>query len=145
MNTYVRPTVLIIDSDRATLKILAEKLEAAGMRPLKADTAQEASFKVRAFFPDLIISDSRLKDLDGCELVSQLRRQVETSHTPIIMRSTMAEESDVIYGLAVGADDYMAKSRGMGELLARARGLLRQSRRAQAIEGGIYGASTGSA
>lgn len=114
--------ILIIDDDESLLRSLGVGLQKAGFQVL---TAKEGTAGLKTTFearPDLIILDIGLPGMDGLETCRRLR---ELSDTPIIFLSARASEEDIVKGLTMGADDYIAKPFGMGELLARVRTCLR--------------------
>src|SRR5204863_3869398 len=77
--------------------------------------------------PDLVILDLMLPGMEGIEVCRQLRRESNTTTTPIMMLTAKGDEIDKVVGLEVGADDYVTKPFGRRELLARVRALLRRA------------------
>lgn len=116
--------VLVVDDDRAIRRLLQTSLGAHGYEVLEASTGHEALEAVIAHRPDLIILDLGLPDLDGVDVTRQLR---EWSQIPIIVLSVREHEHDKITALDAGADDYLTKPFGAGELLARLRVALRHT------------------
>jgi two-component system KDP operon response regulator KdpE len=114
--------VLVVDDDRAIRRLLRTSLGAHGYQVFEATSGQEALDGVIAHRPDLIILDLGLPDLDGVEVIRQLR---EWSQIPIVVLSVREHEHDKIKALDAGADDYLTKPFGAGELLARLRVALR--------------------
>jgi DNA-binding response OmpR family regulator len=98
---------------------------------------QGALDKLAAEDWDLVILDVRLPEVDGFEVAQQLRARRD--FTPILMLTARAQPDDVVYGLKLGADDYVTKPFDLGELLARVEGLLRRHRWASAANGGDEG------
>lgn len=116
--------VLVVDDEQAIRRYLHAALKAHGYTVYEASSGQEALNAVITDRPDLIILDLGLPDLDGVEVTRQLR---EWSNTPIIILSVREQETDKIDALDAGADDYLTKPFGTGELIARMRVALRRS------------------
>lgn len=115
--------VLIVDDERSIRRYLRAALTAQGFAISEAATGQEALNAAVSFHPALIILDLRLPDIDGIEVTKRLR---EWSQTPIIILSVREGESDKVAALDAGADDYLTKPFGTGELMARMRVALRR-------------------
>jgi two-component system KDP operon response regulator KdpE len=115
--------VLIVDDEPAIRRFLRASLSAHGYAVHEASTGEEALQVVPAARPDVIILDLGLPDIGGTEITSHLR---EWTQTPIIILSVQGEESTKIAALDAGADDYLTKPFGAGELLARIRAALRR-------------------
>ncbi len=126
----VAPTVLVIEDEPQMRRFLKASLESHGYHLVEAVTAREGLAQASGRNPDVILLDLGLPDLDGIELARRVR---EWSRVPIIVISARGREQDKIAALDAGADDYLTKPFGMGELLARLRVVLR---RAAADEGG---------
>lgn len=120
------PRVLVIDDERPIRRLLRSILSAHGYSVHEAENGAEALQQVRVVRPDVIIVDLGLPDIDGVEVTRSLRAWV---HTPIIALSVRESESDKITTLDAGADDYLTKPFGPGELLARIRAALRKASR----------------
>jgi two-component system, OmpR family, KDP operon response regulator KdpE len=123
MTTTARPRrVLVVDDEAAILRFLRTSLAANDYDVIEASTGADAIKRATADAPDVILLDLGLPDMDGKEVVRLLR---EGSQTPIIVVSARAREAEKIEALDLGADDYVNKPFGMGELLARLRAALR--------------------
>lgn len=122
--TETAARVLIVDDEPAIRRFLRVSLSAHGYAVFEADSGQAALSAVTSDRPDLIILDLGLPDLDGIEVVRLLR---EWTHIPIIILSVREQEADKIAALDAGADDYLTKPFGAGELLARMRVALRRA------------------
>jgi two-component system KDP operon response regulator KdpE len=118
------PVVLIIDDEAQIRRLLRLSLEAHNYQVREATTAQEGLQQVAMTRPDLIILDLGLPDMEGIEVVRKLR---EWSQTKVIVLSVKNAEQDKIALLDAGANDYVTKPFGMGELLARMRAALRST------------------
>jgi two-component system KDP operon response regulator KdpE len=123
------PLVLVVDDEPQVMRFLRATLPAQGYRLIEATTGQQAIVEASTRTPDLILLDLGLPDLDGVEVTRRLR---QWSATPIIVLSARGQETDKIEALDAGADDYLTKPFGTGELLARMRVALRNTARAGA-------------
>lgn len=116
--------VLIVDDERAIRRFLRVSLAAHGYAVDEAETGEAALQAVIAARPNILILDIGLPDIDGVEVTRRLR---EWSAVPIIILSVRNDEAEKIRALDAGADDYLTKPFGIGELLARLRVALRHS------------------
>lgn len=114
--------VLIVEDEHAIRRFLRTALEADGLRVYEAETLQRGLLEAATRKPDLIILDLGLPDGDGIDFIRDLR---QWSAIPVIVLSARSEESDKIAALDAGADDYLSKPFGIGELQARLRVALR--------------------
>lgn len=119
--------VLIIDDDPPIRKLLKVALGAHGYVFEEAACAQDGITRAAYFHPDIIILDLGLPDFDGKKVIKEIR---EWAKTPIIILTARDQEAEKIDALDAGADDYLTKPFGVGELLARMRVCLRRSSRA---------------
>jgi two-component system, OmpR family, KDP operon response regulator KdpE len=115
--------VLVVDDETPIRRYLRAALSAQGFTIYEAASGQEAMNAVLAHRPDIIILDLGLPDFDGIEVTRRLR---EWSQTPIIILSVREAETDKIAALDAGADDYLTKPFGTGELMARIRVVMRR-------------------
>lgn len=115
--------ILVIDDEPQIRKFLRISLGANGYDIVEAENGRDGIALAAAETPDLVILDLGLPDLDGQEVISAIRR---TSTVPIIVLSVRAGEMDKVEALDRGADDYVPKPFGIGELMARVRAALRQ-------------------
>ncbi len=125
--------ILVVDDERAIRRFLRASLSAHGHTILEAAAGREALSAVAEQRPDIIFLDLGLPDMDGVEVTRQIR---EWSDTPIIILSVRDREADKIAALEAGADDYLVKPFGMGELMVRMRAVLRrvwQAHRQEAV------------
>jgi len=118
--------VLLVEDEAQMRKLLRASFTAHGYRLIESDTAAEALKQATAYNPDLIIVDLGLPDRPGLEVIAAVR---EWSAVPIIVISGRGQEQDKIDALDGGADDYLTKPFGTGELLARMRVALRHAER----------------
>lgn len=117
--------ILIIDDESQIQRLLKVTLTAHDYEIHQASDAQDGLNSIITFMPDLIILDLGLPDLDGLEVIKIVR---DWSKTPILILSAREYESEKVKALDLGADDYITKPFGMGELLARVRAALRHVR-----------------
>jgi two-component system, OmpR family, KDP operon response regulator KdpE len=118
------PLVLMIEDEAAMRRFLRVSLANHGYRIAEAETGKEGLEQTASRNPDVILLDLGLPDSDGLSVTKQLRNWVKT---PIIVISARGQEEDKINALDAGADDYLTKPFGVGELLARIRVALRHS------------------
>ena len=118
------PRILLVDDERSMQDILSVTLQPAGYDLYPVSTGKEAIQKFQLARPDLILLDLFLPDMDGKDVIQQLRGWTTT---PIVVMSVRHEESEKIACLDAGADDYLTKPFLMGELLARLRAALRRA------------------
>jgi two-component system KDP operon response regulator KdpE len=116
--------VLIVDDEPAIRRFLRVTLTAQAYNTIEAASGQEALSKAAAEKPDIIVLDIGLPDINGIEVTRLLRQWTQI---PIIILSVRGAESDKIAALDAGADDYLTKPFGVGELLARLRAALRRA------------------
>jgi DNA-binding response OmpR family regulator len=115
--------ILVVDDEPRYVWAIQKNLEARGYRVFTASDGERALDLVRKEHPDLILLDVRMPGLDGFEVCHRLR---SFSQVPVIFLTALAEETDKVKGLDIGADDYVTKPFGVEELLARVRAALRR-------------------
>jgi two-component system KDP operon response regulator KdpE len=122
--------ILVVDDEPQIQRFLKPALNAAGYDVVEAATGSEALKAVATAAPDVVILDLGLPDMDGKEVVAQLRGW---SQIPIIILSARDRESEKIASLDLGADDYVEKPFGIGELTARIRTALRRKNKESTV------------
>ena len=115
--------ILVVDDEESIRKFLRVALSSQGYTIIERASGQEGISGAATEKPDVIILDLGLPDMDGVEVIKLLR---EWTHIPIIVLSVRGSEIDKIEALDAGADDYLTKPFGVGELLARLRAALRR-------------------
>jgi two-component system KDP operon response regulator KdpE len=120
------PRVLIIEDEANIRRFVRLALEAEGLEVHEAETMQRGLIEAGTRCPDLVVLDLGLPDGDGVDFIRDLRTW---SQMPVIVLSARSSEIDKIAALDAGADDYLVKPFGTGELLARVRAQLRRSSR----------------
>jgi two-component system KDP operon response regulator KdpE len=124
--TEARATILVVEDEPEIRRFLRSSLGAEGYRVVEAETGARAAIDAGTHKPDLAIVDLGLPDLDGVEVIRRIRGW---SPMPILVLSARAQERSKIDALDAGADDYVTKPFGVGELLARVRVALRHATR----------------
>jgi two-component system KDP operon response regulator KdpE len=117
-------TVLVVDDESQIVRALRTALSASGYDVVTASSGREALSQAAAADPDIVILDLGLPDMDGTEVVRQLR---EWSTVPVIVLSVREDQRDKVGALDAGADDYVTKPFAVGELLARMRAARRRA------------------
>jgi len=117
--------ILVVDSDKAMVRALCINLRARRYDARGATTGCEGLAPAGRFHFDAVLLDTELRDIQGLDIIAGIRGW---SSVPIIVMSHKSSEPDKIAALDAGADDYVTKPLGMGELLARVRAVLRRSR-----------------
>ncbi|EOW6511827.1 two-component system response regulator KdpE [Cronobacter malonaticus] len=116
-------SVLIVEDEKEIRRFLRTALESEGLRVYDAETLQRGLIEAATRKPDLVILDLGLPDGDGIDFIRDYR---QWSQTPVIVLSARSDEQDKIAALDAGADDFLAKPFGIGELQARLRVALRR-------------------
>ena len=115
--------ILIVDDEAAIRRIVAFRLQQGGYQTLSASNGVEALETFNQTFPDLVIVDLMLPEMTGFELVEQIRKK---SYVPLIILSASTDETSIIKGLELGADDFVKKPFSPQELEVRIKGLLKR-------------------
>ena len=123
MYTYSKTTVLLIEDNRRDVSSITHLLESNGYKVTAALTGKAGLSLAASLCPDVILLNLGLPDINGYEVLQQLRNW---SKVPILIISTRSEESEKVLALDTGADDYITKPFGTAELLARIRTALRR-------------------
>lgn len=121
--------ILVVDDEPQILRFLRPSLTAAGYDVVSSASGKDALKAVATLAPDIILLDLGLTDMDGKDVIRELR---SWSQTPVIVLSARDRESEKIAALDLGADDYVNKPFGIGELTARLRAALRHARKSPA-------------
>lgn len=120
------PNILIVEDEPDLLELLRYNLVREGYHVQVADTGEEGLRLARATPPDLLLLDLMLPGMDGLEVCRTLKSRPGTADIPIIMLTARGEESDIVRGLELGADDYVTKPFSPRVLLARIKLVLRR-------------------
>jgi len=116
--------ILIVDDEPHMVRMIRMNLERDGFRVIEAKNGLQALDQIRTKLPDLVLLDVMMPELDGFATLKMLR---EFSTLPVIMLTAKGEENDRVYGLELGADDYLPKPFGPRELSARIKAVLRRA------------------
>jgi DNA-binding response OmpR family regulator len=116
--------ILVVEDDLSILTGLSINLRIEGYEVLQAQDGRQGLAKALDEAPDLVVLDIMLPELNGYEVIKELRRRGRD--TPVVMLSAKGQEPDKILGLNLGADDYVVKPFGLQELLARIKAVLRR-------------------
>lgn len=117
-------TILVVDDDAHIREVVSFALQNGGYAVVEAADGREAINQFNRVQPDIIVLDIMMPELDGTEVCREIRK---TSQTPIVFMSARADEIDMIIGLELGGDDYIAKPFSPRQLLARVRAVLRRT------------------
>ena len=113
-----KTVVMVVEDDLPIMNLIVTTLKTHDYKYLTANNGQNAIMQASSYNPDIILLDLGLPDIDGIEVIKQIRTW---SNTPIIVISARSEDSDKIEALDCGADDYLTKPFSVEELLARLR------------------------
>ena len=126
--------ILVIEDEPDIVELLEYNLSREGFRCLTCRDGESGLSVARERAPDLILLDLMLPGMDGLEVCRELRSKSETRVLPVIMLTAKGEESDVVLGLGMGADDYITKPFSTKELVARVRAGLRRGKMTESGE-----------
>ncbi len=131
-----RKTVLVVDDERDLVELISYNLQRNGYNVIPVQNGAEALATAQRDKPDLVLLDLMLPGMDGTEVARRLKADPATSGIPIVMLTAKGEETDVVVGLTLGADDYVTKPFSMKILLARINNVLRRGDQPAVAEGG---------
>ena len=122
-----RESVLVVDDEEDILELIQYNLEKDGYAVRTVKTGEECLSIVEKLGPDIVILDLMLPGLDGLEVCKRLKQAVPTRSIPVLMLTAKSEDSDIVSGLELGADDYITKPFSPKVLIARVRAVLRRA------------------
>jgi len=128
-------TILLVDDEEDILELLRYNLRAEGYHVLCAESGETALEIAGTQKPDLIVLDLMLPGIDGLDVAAILKKDKKTQHIPIIMLTAKGAEADVVTGLEMGADDYVAKPFSPKVLNARIKAVLRRHEKTPGTKG----------
>jgi len=118
------PSVLVVDDEPRIVDLIRMTLEREGYEVHEAEDGYKALSKAREVIPDIVLLDVMMPDMDGFEVLKELR---QTSSVPVIILTVKGTEADKVRGLELGADDYVTKPFGHRELVSRIKAVLRRA------------------
>ena len=121
-----KETILAVEDEEDIQELIRYNLAREGHRVMLAGTGEDGLRAARAELPGLILLDLMLPGVDGLEVCRILKADAKTRHIPVVMLTAKGEESDVVTGLELGADDYITKPFSPKVLVARLRAVLRR-------------------
>lgn len=119
--------ILIVDDEPSVVEVVSLYLKREGYTVRQAEDGQQALVEIGNRLPDLIVLDLMLPGVDGIEIMRRLRDEIQTD-VPVIMLTARGQEMDRIYGLEMGADDYVTKPFSPLELVARIKAVIRRTK-----------------
>jgi len=122
----VKENLLIIEDDPDIVELMQYNLEREGYRVMSAEDGEVGLREAAQRKPDLVLLDLMLPGIDGLSVCRELKQAETTRQIPVIMVTAKGEETDVVTGLELGADDYVVKPFSPRELVARVRAVLRR-------------------
>ncbi|MCX7949085.1 MAG: response regulator transcription factor [Treponemataceae bacterium] len=128
-----KATILVVEDDADIQELLAYNLGKEGYTVVTADNGERALELLEVTNPDVIILDIMLPGMDGTDVLRTIRQDHRFKQIPVIMATAKSEDMDIITGLELGADDYIAKPFSPRVLIARIRALLRRTHMKQGI------------
>ena len=126
--------ILVVDDEEDILELVRYNLEKEGYRITCAITGEDAVNKIGAATYDLILLDLMLPGIDGLEVARRIKKNSRTEHIPIIMLTAKGEESDIVTGLELGAEDYITKPFSPKVLAARIKTVLRRKDKSPTVD-----------
>jgi DNA-binding response OmpR family regulator len=120
-------TVLVVDDDQLTRRLIRLALEGARLRVIEAQDGEQALAAVYRERPDLVLTDRAMPGLDGFELLRKLRADLSTCQIPVMLLTASGDTSSEVEALELGADDYIAKPLDRDRLVGRVRRALLRS------------------
>ncbi|MFH1071127.1 MAG: response regulator transcription factor [Candidatus Glassbacteria bacterium] len=126
-----RKRILVVEDEEDILELVTYNLMREGYQVEGVRSGEEALTAVNRDLPDLIVLDLMLPGVDGMEVCRQIRANTKHQHVPLVMLTAKTEESDIVSGLELGADDYVTKPFSPKVFLARVRAVLRRKAKQQ--------------
>ena len=122
----MRKNILVIEDENDIIQLVQYNLEKEGFKVHSAENGEDGIRMAKNLKPHLVILDLMLPEIDGLEVAKRMKKSEVLSHIPIIMLTAKSEESDVVVGLEVGADDYITKPFSPKILISRVKAVLRR-------------------
>jgi two-component system alkaline phosphatase synthesis response regulator PhoP len=121
----MKKTILVVDDEKDIVELLAYNLAKEGFDISTARNGKEALEKLKRK-PDLVILDVMMPEMNGLQVIQEMRKDKHTSSIPVILLTAKGSETDEIVGLEIGADDYIVKPVKIGKIIARVHAALRR-------------------
>ena len=121
-----REKILVVDDEKDIIELIRYNLEKEGLKVITATSGEEAIRRASNENPQLIVLDLMLPGIDGLEVCRILKRETKTSSIPVVMLTVKSDETDIVVGLELGADDYITKPFSPRILAARVKAILRR-------------------
>mgnify|MGYP000076620823 CR=1 FL=1 len=125
--------IVVVEDEPDILEVLCYNLKREGYQVFESLDGHEGLSLIEQKVPDIVLLDLMLPGLDGLEICRKLKANSNTQHIPIIMVTAKGEESDIVLGLGVGADDYIPKPFSPRELIARVQAVLRRGAKLEQV------------
>jgi len=125
----VKELILVVDDEEDILELLIFNLKTEGFNVIGATSGEEALMKAASELPDLIVLDLMLPGINGLEVTKLIKNNSKTGSIPIVMLTAKGEDSDIVTGLELGADDYITKPFSPKVMAARIKAVLRRKTR----------------
>ncbi len=119
--------ILVVDDEEDILELVRFNLKREGYDVIGVETGEDCIRKAKERMPELIILDLMLPGIDGLDVCRRLKNDTKTSHIPVVMLTAKGDESDIVSGLELGADDYITKPFSPKVLIARVKAVLRRA------------------
>jgi len=132
-----KKSIFVVDDEEDILELIGHHLTREGFQVMTAANGENAVKAIIQKPPDLILLDLMLPGIDGLEVCRILKKENKTADIPIIMLTAKGEESDIITGLELGADDYITKPFSMKVLIARIHAILRRKQKSPADKNAV--------
>ena len=132
MSHHTSPRILVVEDERTIADAVTSRLVAEGFDAVAVHDGLTALDRAQEWSPDLVVLDIMLPGLDGLEVCRRLQSEPTSPPVPVLMLTARDDETDMLVGLGIGADDYVTKPFSMRELVARIRVILRRVERAAA-------------
>lgn len=137
LTTTIRKTILVVEDEEDILELVEYNLAKSGFAVTTVTSGEEALASIRSRLPDLVLLDLMLPGIDGLEVCKILKTDPEMQSIPVVMLTAKGEESDIVTGLELGADDYITKPFSPKVLIARVRTVLRRRTREKVDESSV--------
>jgi two-component system phosphate regulon response regulator PhoB len=125
-NVKVQTKIVVVEDEEDILELVSYNLAKEGYQVQRAMTGEEGLRTIYQEVPDLVVLDLMLPEIDGLEVCRRMKRDPRTRQIPLLMLTAKGEESDIVAGLELGADDYVTKPFSPKVLMARIRAVLRR-------------------